>query len=247
LEKIRVGIVNYLNTKPLLLGLRQLNSEGLIELTEEYPALVAEKLIRREIHLGLVPVAVLPLIPDFSIIGSYCIATNNQVGSVCLFSEQPLENIQEVLLDYQSRTSVQLVQVLFRHHWKKEVKFVAATDEGYLQKIKGTTAGVIIGDRALHAQSHFAYCYDLGEAWKSLTGLPFVFAVWASIKPLSQEFINRFDEANGLGFSNLKEVVAANQSATSYDLYHYFTKNIDYQLTPQKEEAIRLFFSLMAT
>ena len=247
MEKIRVGIVNYLNTKPLLLGLRQLNSEGLIELTEEYPALVAEKLIRREIDLGLVPVAILPLIPDFSIIGSYCIATNNQVGSVCLFSEQPLENIQEVVLDYQSRTSVQLVQVLFRHHWKKEVKFVAATDEGYLQKIKGTTAGVIIGDRALLAQSHFTYCYDLGEAWKSLTGLPFVFAVWASIKPLTQDFINLFDEANGLGFSNLNEIVAENQSATSYDLNHYFTKNIDYRLTPQKEEAIQLFLRLLTT
>jgi chorismate dehydratase len=241
LEKIRVGIVNYLNTKPLLVGLRKLQEAGQIELIEDYPAHIATLLAKKGIDLGLVPVAALPTIPDHSIVGSYCIATNGEVGSVCLFSQQPIEKVTRVVLDYQSRTSVQLARLLFKQFWKKEVEFIPAVDEGYIDEIKGATAGIIIGDRALEARPHFPYIYDLGAAWKTFSNLPFVFAVWASVVPLSKEFITLFDEANGVGFTQLKEVVAANQQVTQYDLYQYYTVNIDYRLSPEKEEAIRVF------
>lgn len=241
MEKIRVGIVNYLNTKPLLVGLRKLQEAGQIELIEDYPAHIATLLAKKGIDLGLVPVAALPMIPDHSIVGSYCIATNGEVGSVCLFSQQPIEKVTRVVLDYQSRTSVQLARLLFKQFWKKEVEFIPAVDEGYIDEIKGATAGIIIGDRALEARPHFPYIYDLGAAWKTFSNLPFVFAVWASVVPLSKEFITLFDEANGVGFTQLKEVVAANQQVTQYDLYQYYTVNIDYRLSPEKEEAIRLF------
>ena len=241
MEKIRVGIVNYLNTKPLLVGLRKLQEAGQIELIEDYPAHIATLLAKKGIDLGLVPVAALPTIPDHSIVGSYCIATNGEVGSVCLFSQQPIEKVTRVVLDYQSRTSVQLARLLFKQFWKKEVEFIPAVDEGYIDEIKGATAGIIIGDRALEARPHFTYIYDLGAAWKTFSNLPFVFAVWASVVPLSKEFITLFDEANGVGFTQLKEVVAANQQVTQYDLYQYYTVNIDYRLSPEKEEAIRLF------
>ena len=241
MEKIRVGIVNYLNTKPLLVGLRKLQEAGQIELIEDYPAHIATLLAKKGIDLGLVPVAALPTIPDHSIVGSYCIATNGEVGSVCLFSQQPIEQVTRVVLDYQSRTSVQLARLLFKQFWKKEVEFIPAVDEGYIDEIKGATAGIIIGDRALEARPHFPYIYDLGAAWKTFSNLPFVFAVWASVVPLSEEFITLFDEANGVGFTQLKEVVATNQQVTQYDLYQYYTVNIDYRLSPEKEEAIRVF------
>ncbi len=241
MEKIRVGIVNYLNTKPLLVGLRKFQEAGQIKLIEDYPARIAALLAKKEIDLGLVPVAALPTIPDHSIVGSYCIATNEEVGSVCLFSQQPIEQVTRVVLDYQSRTSVQLARLLFSQFWKKEVEFTPAVDDMYIDEIKGATAGIIIGDRALEARSHFTYIYDLGVAWKAFTNLPFVFAVWASVAPVSNEFITLFDEANGVGFTQLKEVVAANQQVTQYDLYHYYTANIDYRLSPEKEEAIRVF------
>jgi chorismate dehydratase len=241
LEKIRVGIVNYLNTKPLLVGLRKVEEAGQIELIEDYPARIAALLIKKEIDLGLVPVAALPTIPNHFIVGSYCISTKEEVGSVCLFSQQPIDNVRRVILDYQSKTSVQLARLLFGQFWKKEVEFIPAFDEMYIGEIKGSTAGIIIGDRALEARSRFPYIYDLGIAWKAFTNLPFVFAVWASVVPLSKEFITLFDNANGLGFTQLKEVVAANQPATQYDLYRYYTTNIDYRLSAEKEEAIRLF------
>ncbi len=241
MEKIRVGIVNYLNTKPLLVGLRKLQEAGQIELIEDYPARIATLLAKKEIDLGLVPVAALSTIPDHSIVGSYCIATNQEVGSVCLFSQQPIEQVTRVVLDYQSRTSVQLARLLFKLFWKKEVEFIPAVDEKYIDEIKASTAGIIIGDRALEARPHFPYIYDLGAAWKTFTNLPFVFAVWASVVPLSKEFVSLFDEANGVGFTQLKEVVAANQQVTQYDLYQYYTENIDYRLSPEKEEAIRVF------
>ncbi len=241
MEKIRVGIVNYLNTKPLLVGLRKLQEAGQIELIEDYPAHIAAFLAKKEIDLGLVPIAALSTIPGHAIVGSYCIATNEEVGSVCLFSQQPIEQVTHVILDYQSRTSVQLARLLFKQFWKKEVEFIPAVDERYIDEIKGATAGIIIGDRALEARPHFPYIYDLGIAWKTFTNLPFVFAVWASVVPLSKEFISLFDEANRVGFTQLKEVVAANQQATKYDLYQYYTTNIDYQLSAEKEQAIRLF------
>ena len=241
MEKIRVGIVNYLNTKPLLVGLRKLQEAGQIELIEDYPAHIATLLAKKGIDLGLVPVAALPSIPDHSIVDSYCIATNGEVGSVCLFSQQPIEQVTRVVLDYQSRTSVQLARLLFKQFWKKEVEFIPAINERYIDEIKGATAGIIIGDRALEARPHFPYIYDLGVAWKTFTNLPFVFAVWASVVPLSNEFISLFDEANRVGLTQLKEVVAANQQATKYDLYQYYTTNIDYQLSAEKEKAIRLF------
>jgi chorismate dehydratase len=236
-----VGIVNYLNTRPLVWGLQQLAMQGHIELTEDYPARIAAQLSTSSIDVGLIPVAVLPSLPVATIVGAHCIATNGEVGSVCLFSEQPLEQIDRVLLDYQSRTSVLLAQLLLKKYWKKEVEFVVATDESYIDKISGSTAGLIIGDRAFTARSRFPFCYDLGSAWKAFTGQSFVFAVWASVVPLTAAFIKLFDQANAVGLSQMASIAAQFQPQASYDLYHYFTSNIDYHLSTDKKEAVQQF------
>ena len=74
MEKIRVGIVNYLNTRPLLYGLQRPPVSDLIDLSGDYPARVAEQLMKDEIDLGLVPVAVLHKMPEYQIVGNYCIS-----------------------------------------------------------------------------------------------------------------------------------------------------------------------------
>jgi chorismate dehydratase len=247
LDKIRVGIVNYLNTRPLLKGLTQLAHTGEILLIENYPAQIAEDLIVGKVDIGLVPVAILPRLPQAAIIGSHCIATVGSVASVCLFSEQPIETLDTIFLDYQSRTSVQLLRILLRDHWKKEVRFLPSSSSAYIDEIRGGSGGLIIGDRALNAHNRFNYQYDLGQAWHQMTGLPFVFAAWVAVVPLQESFIKRFVDANELGMLSLAELASENAGKVSYDLHHYFTQNIDYRLTEDKRKALHQFLSLCST
>src|SRR5688500_1631846 len=120
-----------------------------IELVEDYPAKIAEQLINDKIDVGLVPVAIIPKLKEYFIVSDYCIGADSEVASVCLFSEVRVEEIKEVYLDYQSRTSVNLAKILLREYWKLDVEFIDAKGEDFRNKIKGSTAGVVIGDRAL--------------------------------------------------------------------------------------------------
>ena len=113
-RKIRVGIVNYLNAKPLIYGLEREPIKSKIEVIGAYPARVAQMLLEGQIDVGLIPVAVIPQLPSWHLVGDYCIGTNNEVASVCLFSEVPMQAIEKVYLDYQSRSSVALLKWLMK-------------------------------------------------------------------------------------------------------------------------------------
>jgi chorismate dehydratase len=210
-----------------------------IALVEDYPARIAEMLLNDEIDVGLVPVVIIPRLKEAHIITDYCIGAAGEVASVAIFSETPIENIEKVLMDYQSRTSVRLARLLLQEYWKKEV-VIEDGGRDFRSQINGTTAGVVIGDRALEQRRISAYSYDLGAAWKAHTGLPFVFAAWVANKKLDEAFEDAFNRANGYGISHINEVVAQHPSA-AYDLHTYYTKNISYQLTTEKREGLALF------
>ncbi len=161
-NRIKVGIVNYLNTKPLIYGLQQPPVSDLIELRGDYPARIAEMLISGEVDLGLVPVAIIPQLPSYHIVGDYCIGTEGEIASVALFSDVPMHEIKTVYLDYQSRTSVALLKYLMREYWGISPKIIEAKDEDYRNEIKGTTAGLVIGDRAFEQRKQSTFIYDLG-------------------------------------------------------------------------------------
>jgi chorismate dehydratase len=242
--KIKVAPVSYLNTKPLLYGIERSEVMNSIELVADYPANVAGALQRGDIDLALLPVAAIPTIPNAQIITDYGIASDGNVASVCIFSMVPMEEIETVYLDYQSRTSVRLAQLLLEKLWKKKVEFKPAT-ENYIDYINGTTAGVIIGDRALKQLTNFDYIYDLAKGWKELTGLPFVFAAWVANKQLPQEFITAFNAANAEGLKHIDEVVAQNPFPY-YDLHTYYTENIHYLLDDEKKKGMQLFLQMIA-
>lgn len=105
-NKIKVGAVSYLNTKPLIYGFEKGMMKDEVELVIDYPGKIAQALLDDTIDVGLVPVAIIPRMKECHIVSDYCIGANGPVASVCLFSEVPLEKITTVLLDYQSRTSV---------------------------------------------------------------------------------------------------------------------------------------------
>jgi chorismate dehydratase len=236
-----VGAVSYLNTKPLLYGFKHGYTIANMQIVEDYPAKVAAMLLNDEIDVGLVPVAIIPRLKEHYIITDYCIGAKSAVASVCIFSEVPIEKVETVLLDYQSRTSVALARVLLKQYWNVDAK-VENAREDFREHIKGATAAVVIGDRAFEQRRRSKYIYDLAEAWISMTGLPFVFAAWVANKKLSDDFIAAFNEGNKIGLRNLDKVLSENRF-DKYDLKKYYTENISYDLTEDKRKGLSTFLS----
>ena len=243
-HKIKVGAVSYLNTKPLIYGFEQGMMKNEIDLVFDYPANIARGLQNKQIDIGLVPVVVIPSLPQHFIISDYCIGSEGEVASVCLFSDVPINEITTVLLDYQSNTSVALLKILMRSHWHISPVEVAA-GENYEKNIKGTVAGLVIGDRALEQRTRSKYIYDLGLAWTAMTGLPFVFAAWVSNKPIDDAFKLGFNAANAYGLQHLPDVIK-NIQHELFDLEAYYTRYISYQWDVQKEAGMKLFFKYIS-
>ncbi len=240
---IKVSAVSYLNTKPFLLGLEMSGLINEIDLSLEIPSKTAEKLLRKEVDLGLVPVGILPrLNGQYQIISDYCIGADGDVATVSLFSEVPLEEIEYVLLDHHSCTSIRLVQVLFKEYWKKSPQFISA-EEGYINQIKGTTAGVVIGDRAARLKGKLAFEYDLAGEWKKFTALPFTFAAWVSTSPIETGFVNRLNAAFALGMQHVSSIVGEYQKKfpSDFDVHRYLTHYIKYDFGEGNQKALQLF------
>ena len=241
-DKIRIGAVNYLNTKPLLYGIEQVPFANKIELIKDYPANLTSLLQKNKIDIALLPVASIANIEDAKIVSDYCISSNKKVASVCLFSQVPIDEIQEIYLDYQSRTSVALLRILLKEYWQIRPSLLDA-DEQYIDKIKDKTAGLIIGDRALENLQNFPYVYDLAEAWYDYTKKPFVFATWVANKEISDAFLKEFNEANAIGLQHIDQIVK-DIAYTKYDLNTYFHENISYQLDEEKRNGMTMFLKM---
>lgn len=210
-----------------------------LELMIDYPAKIATFLQEDKIDIGLVPIAVIPTLKEHYLVSDYCIGCDGEVASVCLFSDVPLQEIETVFLDYQSRTSVELLKILLKEHWKISPTIINGTGE-YQKNIYGRTAGLVIGDRAFLQRQKSKYIYDLGRAWKEMTGLPFVFAAWISNKKLSANFIDAFNKANEKGLTSLDRILEKNK-INLYSLQKYYTLNISYKLDYAKKIGMDLF------
>jgi chorismate dehydratase len=245
-KKIKVSAVSYLNTTPFLYGIDNSEVKNLIDISLDIPSDCAEKLLSGEVDLGLVPIAVLPLLKEYHIITDYCIGAYGNVDSVALYSDVPLNEISTIYLDYQSRTSVNLVKVLAQEYWNISPVWLAAS-EGYETKIKGSAAGVIIGDRTFFLEKKFNYKYDLSGEWLKYSGLPFVFACWVSNVKLPQSFIRQFNKSLKLGINNIDAVIAKyeGENMTKEALSNYLKSSISYSLDDEKRVAINRFLGLI--
>ncbi len=244
--KLKISAVSYLNTLPFLYGLRKSPVYNEVDLQLDMPSVCAEKLLSNKIDIGLVPVAILPLMESYHILSDFCIGAEGKVKTVLLLSDVPLNEITEVLLDYQSKTSVNLVKVLAKNHWRINPKWIDAKS-GFENNIEGRRAGVIIGDRTFHLNKSYKYQYDLAEEWEKMTGLPFVFACWVSNKKLPQDFIERFNSALELGVNSISESLKASeqQQIPEKVLHSYLSENISYSLNDKKKLAIKHFLDAL--
>jgi chorismate dehydratase len=228
----------------MMFGVQRSGLVQKVDMVADFPANIAAMLLNDEIDIGLVPVAIIPRLQEAHIITSYCIGAVGRVESVGIFSEVPLEQVEKLILDYQSRTSVNLARILLKEYWKKDLEIEQAKED-YRHLIKGTTAAVVIGDRALSQHKKSAYYYDLSEAWQQHTGLPFVFAAWVANKPVDEDFEDAFNRANAYGIQHIDEVVDELDFA-DYDLKKYYTQNISYTLDEAKRKGLDLFLQKLA-
>jgi chorismate dehydratase len=151
------------------------------------------------------------------------------------------------MLDYQSRTSVNLVKILVNNFWKLNVSFYP-THEGFKPETaeKGQ-AVLVIGDRIFSLENIFEYKYDLAEEWISYIGLPFVFAAWISNKPLSQAFKNDLNHALKVGIENIDKAVESmnNPVLSKHEAKDYLHNNLSFNLDEEKIKGMKLFLSMI--
>ena len=245
MKKIKISAVSYVNTKPFVYGLQHSDLINRIDLSLDIPSVCASKLSSDLADIGLIPVAAIADVPNAQIISNYCIASSGKVRTVVLLSNVPLPEINKIVLDYQSRTSVQLVQVLAKNYWKIYPVWENG-QSGYLENNNdSTTAVVVIGDRVFEAEKRFAYCYDLGEAWKNFTGYDFVFACWIANKPIDIDFISEFSEALADGLLHMEQVIEeCEKTYPDYQLNEYFYRNISFAFDDSKRKGLELFLKL---
>ncbi|MFZ4400448.1 MAG: menaquinone biosynthetic enzyme MqnA/MqnD family protein [Bacteroidales bacterium] len=243
---IKISAVSYLNTFPFIFGIENSAFLKNFSVEKDVPAICAQKLMDDKVDVGLVPVAVIPLIKAAEIITDYCIGATGKVKTVLLLSNQPLNNISKIYLDPESRTSVQLVKVLAQKYWKINPLW-EKSDSRFKHNLNNDEAVVLIGDKTFTATDKYPYVFDLAEEWFNFTKLPFVFACWVANKKLTENFISDFNKTLKFGVEHIEETVTYFKEfiPDSVDATDYFINNISYRLDDNKRKGMDLFFEYL--
>lgn len=246
-KKYQISIVSFLNTLPFRYALSQDSKLlQLAEIKEDVPSVCAKRLIDEDADIGLIPIAVLPNLTNYHIISDYCIGAKQQVDSVFLFSEKPMHELKRVFLDYRSRTSVQLVQILAEKYWKIQPQYMLS-QPGYESQIQGDTGAVVIGDKALELLDKYPYQYDLAKAWFEYTGEEFIFAAWVSLKKLPEDFLNAFNSVLKFGVEHVeKSIDWGGKAYPDLPLENYLKNRIDFLWNDSKKKSLQLFLSALS-
>ncbi len=230
-NRYKVSAVSYTNTKPFVYGIQHSGLAKKIELSLDTPYECAAKLIDNKADIGLIPIAALLAIPNYHILSDYCIGAIGAVNSVFIFSNKPIEEVSTLRLDTQSRTSNKLARILLKNYWKSSPEITKGNADAFVE----------IGDRTFGKKDKYPFVSDLAEEWIKFTGLPFVFAVWASNKPIPTNFIKEFNTALKFGLDHREEVISQLTAREDFDLHHYLTQQIDYNLDDKKMQALSQF------
>jgi len=178
MKKLRVGIVDYLNSRPLAWDFLSGALAERYQALYEPPARVADLLASGEIDIGLIPSIEYQRIPDLLAVPGPCVASDSAVRSVLLVSNVRYGEIRSLALDENSRTSATLVRILLKELYGVEPESAPARPD-LAAMLAENDAALIIGDPALRISMEGGRVLDLATAWHDLTGLPFVFAFWA--------------------------------------------------------------------
>lgn len=245
---LRVGAVNYLNTKPLVERLTEFAPA--IDLSYALPSRLADQLGRGELDVGLIPVVEYFRGADYSFVPGIAIGSRGPVLSVTLFSRVPWAEVRSVSLDEGSRTSAALTQVLLRKRYGARPRVEPLPIEAPADDL-ATDAVLLIGDRAMRAcLPGYRYAYDLGQEWADWTGLPFVYAVWA-VRPSVDlgAAAAAFHEAKACGLAAAGAIAQREAPGLGLDpgyCRRYLTNIIHYDLGPRELAGMARFHDLAA-
>jgi chorismate dehydratase len=244
LPKLRVGIVNFLNSKPLAWGFLKGHHADLFAPTYHPPAMVARLLGQGALDIGLIPSVEVQRIPGLKILPDLCIASRHEVKSVILVSRGPLEQVRRVALDQNSRTSVALLRILLQERGIHPEYLHERPDPERM--LSEADAALLIGDPALKVEREKYQVIDLAAEWNALTGLPFVFAVWAVRSGVDlPDLPFYFKSSLRYGISSLDTVVresAAELGLDSDDVRAYLTENLSFFLRQEEISGLEEFY-----
>jgi chorismate dehydratase len=245
LPKLRVGIVNFLNSKPLAWGFLKGHHADLFAPSYHPPAMVARMLGQGNLDVGLIPSIEVQRIPQLRVLPDLCIAARHEVRSVLLLSRCPPEEIRRVALDQNSRTSVALLRILLRERWKADPEYVHERPDPE-RMLAEADAALVIGDPALKVDRERYLIHDLAGEWHALTGLPFVFAVWA-VRPEVElpDLSFYFKSSLRYGLSSLDTLVresAAELGLESSVVREYLTENLSFFMRRDEIEGLEEFY-----
>lgn len=243
---LRLSVVQYLNTVPLIWGMLHGEQRGKFDLQLTVPSGCADAIAQRQADVGIVPSIEYQRLEGVEILPGMSIASKREVKSVLLLSKMPLAKVQTVALDESSRTSAALVRILMRKFYARRVTFSPAAPEPGAM-LRQADAALLIGDPAL-AYNGPAQVHDLAQEWRKFTGLPFVFAVWMghSSMNLSRRLAD-FAASLDFGLAHMDDIAAEyapKLGMTPSAVKVYLTRNIDYSLDEENQQGLRLFYKL---
>jgi chorismate dehydratase len=241
---LRVGSVSYLNAKPLIHGL---DADDRIDLQLAVPAMLLEGLRSGQYDVALLPVIDYQRLADAIIVPAGGIGCDGATLTVRIFSRVPVPQIKVLACDIESHTSVALARIILAEQFKLEPRFIDSSDSA----APSADAILLIGDKVvLYEPAGMHHQLDLGEAWKKLTGRPFVFAVWTTRAGIDLADIpTRLAHAKESGLQNLGRIIARHATPRGWpaDLaMKYLSVYLKYDVGPAQIEAIRLFHELAA-
>ncbi len=236
MSHLRLGLVPYLNILPLVEGLDAfVPADRWVRAT---PRELGSLLSAGEIDLATLPMAEILRNGTYRVLGGCAIASNGPVRSVQIFSKVPLAEVRSILLDRSSLTSICLARIVLR-----DLLGIAPTEATSAEPLRPSfdwrtapeDAFLVIGDTALEWEHAFPHQLDLGAAWKSLTGLPFVYAAWAvrANVRIEGEAAAAFVQCRGLGQANVERLAAeweGHSGLTRSSLEGYLRESIRYDL-----------------
>ena len=243
---IRIGAVNYLNTKPLICDLDALAPEA--ELVLDLPSRLADRLASGDLDVALIPIIEYFRAGTYTVVPNIAIASRGPVLSVTLFSKVPWGEIRRLALDVGSRTSAALTRLLLHHRHRVRPELVPLPIDRAAEEADAD-AVLLIGDRAMRAcLPGFAHAYDLGQEWHDWTGLPFVYAVWA-VRPGADlgGVAGALAEAKRRGLARVGRIAHAEAPGLGLDAgfcRRYLSNIIHFDLGPREQAGLHHYYML---
>ena len=276
MRKLRISVVQYLNTAPLVYGFTRGALQNKYDLSFTVPSQCADDLRDGRADVAIIPAIEFQRIDDLVVLPDLAIAAKRRVRSLLIVSRKPIAEVQRIALDRNSRSTQALTRILCAEHWQIKPAFFEATFDSTATILEQADAALLIGDRALrlaisitgHATLGAAgelvcspdqaginatetlHVYDVVQEWRRLTGLPAVLAIWAGRREaVTPEIVADFVASKEYGLAHLGEISAAaslEQNLPAADLLNYFQENIDFSLDSDNLAGLDLYSCLAA-